>query len=225
MSEDVLQRWLLLAVFITGQAVGFTHVHDLAASHGQGGAVAWAIAAVLETMTLSASLEMRRRHRLGQSAGGTVLVVLGASLVLSMAAQVAEAEPSPWGWTLAAVPSLGAFALAKIVLTRPAAPETSTRPRPVPASTETAAKPRTKPRTKTGTETKTGTVPVQRTVPGTETDLEAAALAVADELADSGTKVTRDRLVSGLRERGHKCGTKRAGELLEMVRTPALVPA
>jgi hypothetical protein len=166
-----------------------------------------------------------------------VLSILGASLVVSLAAQVAEAELSVWGWTLAAVPSLGAFALAKIVLTRPGASETATATKTVPATTETSTKPKTKPKTKTKPETK----PEPRRAPGTETetgraggrdrgredegDLVAAARDVAGELAAAGARVTRDRLVSGLRARGHRCGTKRAGELLELLRTPHLVAA
>ncbi|GLZ60124.1 hypothetical protein Misp05_37000 [Micromonospora sp. NBRC 107095] len=63
---------------------------------------------------------------LGQHAGrpvGLVGSLLVAFALLSLAAQVAEAEPSVWGWTVAAVPSLAFLALVKVVLSNaPATP-------------------------------------------------------------------------------------------------------
>ncbi|BCJ60998.1 hypothetical protein Jiend_44200 [Micromonospora endophytica] len=47
---------------------------------------------------------------------GLVASLLVAFALLSLAAQVAGAEPSVWGWIVAAVPSLAFLALVKVVL-------------------------------------------------------------------------------------------------------------
>ena len=62
-------------------------------------------------------LEIRRRARTGRPAG-FVLGVLISAVVLSLAAQVVEAEPSIVGWLAAALPALGFLACVKIVLAR-----------------------------------------------------------------------------------------------------------
>src|SRR5262249_1946574 len=53
----------------------------------------------------------------GQSTGFVLVVLLGA-VGVSLAAQVAQAHPSVWGWTVAALPALGLLAVVKIVLSR-----------------------------------------------------------------------------------------------------------
>jgi hypothetical protein len=119
-AESAVQVALMVAVGGVAGAAAWSHVVSLAVAHGQPGWLAWADAAVIETLAVSAGLEIRRRRRGGQPAG-VVLVVLVAAVALSLAAQVAEAEPTPWGWVMAAVPAVGFLVMAKIALGRPAA--------------------------------------------------------------------------------------------------------
>lgn len=115
--EDRLQVALMLAVGAIAAAASWSHVLSLADQHGQGGWLAWAVAACIETAAVSAGLEVRRRRRTtGPTAGPLVVLVLATALQL--AAQVAEAEQSPWGVTLAAVPAVTFLALAKLALSR-----------------------------------------------------------------------------------------------------------
>ncbi|MER7272536.1 DUF2637 domain-containing protein [Micromonospora carbonacea] len=117
----------MLAIGGAAGAASFTHVHNVAAAHGQPGWLAWADAIVLELMSIASGLELRRRKRAQVSTAfpGTVLV---CAVTLSLAAQVVEAEPSPIGWTAAAVPALGFLVMVKIALGY-----TNTPPQPPPA--------------------------------------------------------------------------------------------
>ena len=120
--EGIVQVAILLAVGGMAGAASFTHVHNVAAAHGQPGWLAWADAIVLELMSIATGLEIRRRHRANQPAG-FVLAVLVAAVALSLAAQVVEAEASVVGWLAAALPALGFLACVKLVLSRtPALP-------------------------------------------------------------------------------------------------------
>ncbi len=116
-AESIAQVLILLVVGGMAAAASFTHVHNVAASHGQPGWLAWADAVVLELMSIATGLEIRRRHRAGQAAG-FVLWVLVAAVALSLSAQVVEAERSVVGWIAAALPALGFLASVKIVLIR-----------------------------------------------------------------------------------------------------------
>jgi Protein of unknown function (DUF2637) len=116
-AEGVVQVLILLTIGGMAGAASFTHVHNVAAGHGQPGWLAWADAIVLELMSIATGLEIRRRHRAGQPAGFVLAVLVGA-VALSLSAQVVEAEPSVVGWLAAALPALGFLALVKIVLTR-----------------------------------------------------------------------------------------------------------
>jgi hypothetical protein len=133
-AEGAVQVGLMLAVGGVAAAASWAHVVSLAASHGQPGWLAVADAAVIETTAVSAGLEVRRRRRSGQSPA-FVLAALVVAVVLSLAAQVAEAERSVWGWVLAAVPAVGFLVLAKIALGRTAAApvEDHAAPQPAPA--------------------------------------------------------------------------------------------
>src|SRR4051794_961419 len=63
--EGAIQIVIMLAIGAAAAAASFTHVHDVAAAHGQTGWLAWADAVVLELMSVASGLEMRRRKRLG----------------------------------------------------------------------------------------------------------------------------------------------------------------
>ena len=116
-AEGVVQVVILLAIGGMAAAASLTHVHNVAASHGQPGWLAWADAVVLELMSVATGLEIRRRHRAEQPAGFVLWVLIGA-VALSLSAQVVEAERSVIGWLAAALPAAGFLALVKIVLTR-----------------------------------------------------------------------------------------------------------
>ena len=116
-TEATVQVLILLAIGGCAAAASFTHVHNVAAAHGQPGWLAWADAVVLELMSIATGLEIRRRHSAGQPAGFVVGVLI-AAVALSLSAQVVEAEASVIGWLAAALPALGFLACVKLVLTR-----------------------------------------------------------------------------------------------------------
>lgn len=115
--ESIVQVVILLIMGGTAGAASFTHIHDLTVANGQPGWIGWANAVVVELMSIASGLELRRRKRTGQSTG-FVYAVLFAAVVVSLAAQVARAKPSVWGWIVAALPALAFLAIVKIVLTR-----------------------------------------------------------------------------------------------------------
>ncbi|SCG57018.1 Protein of unknown function [Micromonospora rifamycinica] len=127
--EGFVQVVIMLAIGGAAGAASFTHVHNVAAAHGQPGWLAWADAIVLELMSIASGLELRRRKR-AQVSAVFPAAVLACAVALSLAAQVVEAEPSPIGWTAAAVPALGFLVMVKIALGY-----TNTPPEPTPAGT------------------------------------------------------------------------------------------
>ncbi|NIL40455.1 DUF2637 domain-containing protein [Salinispora arenicola] len=114
-TESAVRLVILLAIGTMAGAAAFTHVHDLSVAHGQPHWIGWANAVAVELMAIYLGLEIRARRRAGRPVGlvGSLLV---AFALLSLAAQVAEAESSVWGWIVAAVPSLAFLALVKVVL-------------------------------------------------------------------------------------------------------------
>ncbi|MFC0526585.1 DUF2637 domain-containing protein [Phytohabitans kaempferiae] len=131
---------ILLAIGGMAGAAAFTHVHDLTVAHGQPDWIGWANAVAIELMAIYLGLEIRARRRAGRPVGLVGVLLVGFA-ILSLAAQVAEAERSVWGWIVAAVPSLAFLALVKVVLSSaPAVAE----PAPVdlvPVSEPTPARP------------------------------------------------------------------------------------
>jgi hypothetical protein len=91
-------------------AASFTHIHDTAAEHGQVGWMAWAIAVCIDLLAVMAAREIQRDMRAGRRCTWPVLV-LSIGATLSLAANLAQAEPSPWGRILAGTPA-GAFLVA-----------------------------------------------------------------------------------------------------------------
>src|SRR3954464_5327551 len=112
-AEGLAQILIMLAIGAAAGAASFPPVHTAAASHGQPGWLAWADAIVLELMSIASGLEPRRRppeHPSPRAPG----VVLGGAVVLSLAAQGGEAEPSPIGWTAGAIPARGGLGRVKV---------------------------------------------------------------------------------------------------------------
>src|SRR5262245_45289962 len=91
-------------------AASFTHIHDTAAQHGPSGWMAWAIAVCTDLLAVMAAREIQRDMRAGRRCTWPVLV-LSIGAVLSLAANLAQAEPSPWGRIVAGTPA-GAFLVA-----------------------------------------------------------------------------------------------------------------
>jgi len=113
-------------------AVGsFTHISALAAKYGQSGWQSWAVAVCIDLMCVMAARELQRDKRTGRPRRGLLswpALVLAGGIVLTLAANLAEANPSPWGWIVAATPA-GAFLIAMSMLERRA----SHHPAPAPS--------------------------------------------------------------------------------------------
>ena len=239
--ERAVLHTVLVGVGGAAMAVAWVHVkawtmHHVAA--GTGDWVGWVNAAVSELVPVAAGLVIRRRRGAGQPYGMPVFV-LAAFGGFSLAAQVAEAPPSPSGWLLAAVPSLGAAAVVKLVLSVPAARRDTAAADRVPARTAdrtagpvpaTAAVPvpvTGPPTARTGRTGRTGAVraPAESdpaaVVPVDPADLLLLGRAVAAELAHAGRPLTRSALLAGVRARGRRISTDRATELLRRLRDTA----
>ncbi|MGW7478639.1 DUF2637 domain-containing protein [Nonomuraea muscovyensis] len=131
-----LAAWLLdtgpvLVLALIAGAGSFTHIRDTAAEHGQTGWMSWAIAVCIDLTCVMAARERQRDKKTGRLRRGLVswpVLVLTGGIVLSLAANLAQAEPSLWGWITAATPA-GAFLVAVSMLERRAS---EPRPQDVP---------------------------------------------------------------------------------------------
>ncbi|WP_430503376.1 DUF2637 domain-containing protein [Micromonospora trifolii] len=243
---------MMLAIGGAAGAASFTHVHNVAAAHGQTGWLAWADAIVLELMSIASGLELRRRKRAHTS---TVFpaTVLACAVTLSLAAQVVEAEPSIIGWIAAAVPALGFLVMVKIALgrtstTTPAntawtvrdgrrdeagrtAPDSGLDEGP--RSAVTAGERRSRSRTvrspdarrRHGGRTRQRADRGRSAQPsGDVAELLPAARKVRDRLAADGQGLTRAALAEALRAAGHTVSNTRVSELLKTLKIEALAP-
>ena len=143
--ESGVQLVILLLVGLMAGAASFTHVHDWTMANspeGTGEWFGWANAVISELTPTASGLEVRRRKRNGQPIVYPMIVLI-ASAGLSIAAQIAVAEPHPVGWLIAAIPALAFLALTKLVLSRtPTAASSTTFTVPVPEpEPETTAEP------------------------------------------------------------------------------------
>jgi hypothetical protein len=243
----------MLAIGGAAGAASFTHVHNVAAAHGQPGWLAWADAIVLELMSIAAGLELRRRKRARVSTR-LPAVVLSCAVALSLAAQVVEAEPSPIGWIAAAVPALGFLVMVKVALgyagtaTRtnatPSAPHQPDRtadvePSAGPIDTASPAGPvgeRSTARTVHASgashrrdgrthhrNTKHREWSTHRSPDADE--LLPAARHVRDRLAAEGQPLTRAALADALRSAGHTVSNTRVSDLLKTLKVESSLPA
>ncbi|GAA4378088.1 DUF2637 domain-containing protein [Actinomadura verrucosospora] len=117
-------------------AGSFTHIRDTATEHGQGGWMAWAIAVCIDLTCVMAAGERQRDKSTGREAGrlSWPTVVLVGGILLSLAANLAQADPSVWGWITAGTPA-GAFLVAVSMLERrKAGTRTAAHTSPVPES-------------------------------------------------------------------------------------------
>lgn len=133
-----LRTWLAdsgpVLVLAAIAAVGsFDHIAALAERYGQHAWRAWAVAVCIDLMCVMAAREIQRDKRTARPRRGLVSwpsLVLAGGIMLTLAANLAQAHPSPWGWIVAATPA-GAFLIAVSMLER----RTSHQP-PPPAAVE-----------------------------------------------------------------------------------------
>ncbi|MFB9234077.1 DUF2637 domain-containing protein [Plantactinospora siamensis] len=241
----------MLAIGGAAGAASFTHVHNVAAAHGQPGWLAWADAIVLELMSIASGLELRRRKRT-HTPTRFPAAVLACAVTLSLAAQVVEAEPSTIGWVAAAVPALGFLVMVKVALgrtstTTPATAGTigdrasaeagRTVPDSGPDETMRSAEPAAE---RPGTRTVRAPEPRRRRggrdrnrradrgpsaqPSGNAVELLAAARQVRDRIASDGQPLTRAALAEALRAGGHTVSNTRLSELLKTLKAESSAP-
>jgi hypothetical protein len=107
---------ILAAIAAAGS---FTHIRQTAAEHGQHGWMSWATAVCIDLTCVMAARERQRDKRTGRTTRSLSwpTTVLCGGILLSLAANLAQAEPSLWGWLSAATPA-GAFLVAVSMLER-----------------------------------------------------------------------------------------------------------
>ncbi|MET7333452.1 DUF2637 domain-containing protein [Nonomuraea sp. NPDC005650] len=130
--------WLLdtgpvLVLAAIAGAGSFTHIRDTATEHGQTGWMSWAVAVCIDLTCVMAARERQRDKKTGNRRRGPLswpVLVLTGGVVLSLAANLAQAAPTVWGWITAATPA-AAFLIAVSMLERRATrPEPSAIPAP-----------------------------------------------------------------------------------------------
>ncbi|GAA3112845.1 DUF2637 domain-containing protein [Nonomuraea salmonea] len=120
-----LVRWLIdtgpvLVLALIAGAGSFTHIRDTAREHGQSGWMAWAVAVCIDLTCVMAARERQRDKKTGRSRRGPIswpVLVLSGGIVLSLAANLQQADPTVWGWITAATPP-AAFLVAVSMLER-----------------------------------------------------------------------------------------------------------
>ncbi len=118
-AADALPVTVLAVIAGAGS---FTHIRDTAAQHGQKGPMSWAIAVCIDLTCVMAARERQRdkQHPIPARRLSWPGLVLAGGVSLSLAANLAQAQPDPWGQVMAAVPP-GAFLVAVSMIERRAA--------------------------------------------------------------------------------------------------------
>jgi uncharacterized protein DUF2637 len=119
---------VLILAAIAG-AGSFVHIRDTAAQHGQHGPMSWAIAVCIDLTCVMAARERQRdkhTHRATRRVSWPALV-LTAGVLLSLAANLDQAQPTTWGRITAATPA-AAFLTAVSMLERRATARTRNQP-------------------------------------------------------------------------------------------------
>src|SRR3954471_22375679 len=124
-TETAVLGVILTIVAVAAGWASFTHVHDWTMRHTPPGTpdlFGWVNAVISELVPVAAVLTIRRRRKAARPIGYPLFLLIAAAS-LSLAAQLAVAQPSPSGWLLSAVPALAFMALVKLVFTgTPAGP-------------------------------------------------------------------------------------------------------
>ncbi|MFI9561738.1 DUF2637 domain-containing protein [Nonomuraea endophytica] len=122
-------------------AGSFTHIRATATDHGQSGWMSWAIAICVDLTCVMAARERhhdKRSGRVRQGLASWPTLVLTGGVVLSLAANLQQAVPTPWGWITAATPA-AAFLIAVSMLERRANTHPTAAAKKSPASTGDSA--------------------------------------------------------------------------------------
>ena len=87
-------------------AGSFTHIRDTAAEHGQRGPMSWAVAVCVDLTCVMAARERQRDKQAGITSRrlSWPAVVLAGGVLLSLAANLAQAQSTAWGRIVAALP-------------------------------------------------------------------------------------------------------------------------
>ena len=180
---DALPVTVLAAIAGAGS---FTHIRDTAAQHGQGGPMSWAVAVCIDLTCVMAARERQRDKQNGITTRrlSWPTAVLAGGVGLSLAANLAQAQPTAWGRVVAAVPPV-AFLVAVSMIERRAA----RRPRLIAGEDGAAGEPsapgRPSPVHDAGDEAQDG---------GDKALLAAARRAAAEHQDAHGQPITRDAL-------------------------------
>jgi hypothetical protein len=154
-------------------------------------------------MSIASGLELRRRERIHQSLVFPAMV-MGVAVVLSLSAQVVDAERSPIGWIAAAIPALGFLVMVKIALARSGSTSDDSHAEAAPADSSSSS---------------IGPVAPSPSDENADADpvvavLIPAARAAAAALHSQQRRVTRKALADVLRADGYGVSNARASELL-----------
>ncbi|WP_113705645.1 DUF2637 domain-containing protein [Nonomuraea lactucae] len=219
-----LAAWFLdtgpvLVLALIAGAGSFAHIRDTAAEHGQTGWMAWAVAVCIDLTCVMAARERQRDKKTSRGRLGLVswpVLVLTGGIVLSLAANLAQAEATAWGWITAATPA-GAFLVAVSMLERRAS---APRPQDIPqTSPVTVSASPAVAETSSAVPDRPALVPAsedgQDDGPAPDPALVDYARRVADEhTAKHGKPITRDLLRARL-----GVSNQLASDLLRILRT------
>jgi hypothetical protein len=192
---DALPVTVLAAIAGAGS---FTHIRDTAAQHGQPGPMSWAVAVCIDLTCVMAARERQRDKQVDIPTRrlSWPTVVLAGGVLLSLAGNLAQAQPTAWGRIVAAVPP-AAFLVAVSMIERRAA----RRPRPDASQDGSAGEP---------------SAPGRPSPAQDEEDealLALARRAAADHQDQHGQPITRDALRARL-----GIANQAASELLRQLR-------
>jgi len=115
--EDRVCTGILLVLAATAGAGSFAHIRDVAAGHGQGGWISFAIAGSVDLIAVASGLELRRRRRCGHPCRWPVFTLL-LGVAMTLAANLATAGPGWWGAAVAVWPAVAFLAVAGLFETR-----------------------------------------------------------------------------------------------------------
>jgi hypothetical protein len=201
-AAAVLDALPILVLAAIAGAGSFAHIRDTAAEHGQRGPMSWAVAVCIDLTCVLAARERQRDKRLAAATARRVSwpgLVLAGGVLLSLAANLAQAQPTAWGRITAATPC-GAFLIAVSLLERRAShPPAAGRAVPAPDDAGDVSSRAGRP---------------SPADPAAEL-AEAARRAAAEHQASHGQPITRDALRARL-----GISNQAASGLLRQIRAP-----
>jgi len=187
---------VVILALIAG-AGSFTHIRQTAIEAGQTGWMAWAVAVCVDLTCVMAARERQRDKKIGRPRTGPIswpTVVLTGGIVLSLAANLHQAQPSIWGWLTAATPAVAFLVAVSMLERRAAAPRPASADVPTPAPAATPV-PEPVPPSPTATDGLDETHDGRNETPGLSPALVDFARKVADEhTAKTGKAISRDTL-------------------------------